>query len=157
MAAVAFIEQLDRKAIKMDDAEYEQKMELGMQALREHGSFDDLAVDTASPSASDKLRQSLPGIEEKARQMFASVRDSPIINKSIAGFKSFIADAERALRDDYDPDAAAIYPKHKPAKGGEEKNLAAMEEYQVRLAMALSLSEQEALSRICIGIDTDMP
>lgn len=129
-AAVAFIEQLDRQAVKLDDVEYAELIKSSQPLLTQYRVMKRHEEEQSNDLSS---LLDLQAIESRAKQVIREVRSSKLVSKSLGAFKQFINDA---IDTDTENDADTVE-----------------EERQVRLAMALSLAESVPLKETFVETD----
>lgn len=152
MAAMTFIERLDRDALVLDgedEAHFDQTMEDSVRKLNQRilmlNERRDPMPASASPLNRWESKRDLLASMDELKESLERVKHSPIITKGVAAMSRMVRGAEDAVNkvlqsienmaDSSDSDTNVAIAKSK-----EEVRMDS-EEYQLQLAMALSLSE----------------
>ncbi len=121
MAAIEFIEKMDRQALKIDEESYEKYMETAISDFNQHehklsespessesASFNE-KLDLAEAKAEEffsKAKEAFKVTGERANQAFYSFKESNLAKKSMEKFNNFLKDfkreAEEQTEDDFD-------------------------------------------------------
>lgn len=170
VAATSFIEKLDKKALKVQQEEFDERMEDAVarynaesiqqqeEARRLHElemarrEAEMLRADQAAKAAEQEQRRSvnrssstefkalLEDIGENSSKLVQRVRQSSIMQQSKGMFSEFVSEAKSVVKSLVDES-----DEESPAKPGRVgRTIEEEEEYQLQLALAISLSEAEA-------------
>lgn len=172
VAAASFIEKLDRKALKVEQAEFDTHMEDAVarfnaesikqqeEARRLHEmemaqkEAEMLRADQAAKAAEKNERRSmsrssstefkalLEDFGENSSKLVQRVRQSSILQQSKGLFSEFVTEAKSVVKSLVDESDEEQSSGSKPVRVG--RTIDEEEEYQLQLALALSLSEAEA-------------
>ena len=171
MAAVEFIEKMDRENLSVEVEEYDRFMEAAVAqfnarevASGKGGDFDakmEKRLEEAEAKAEElflKAKEALKMTGEKAGNAFSRFKESSLAKKSMERIQRLVKDAEGAVRSVIDDDEEEQEEEKLSEFSGDKaesvkKRFQEEEEFQTQLAMALSLSAMENSASAAIMTD----
>lgn len=173
MASLAFIQKMDKQALVVTEAEYNEQMEVSVARFNEESKarrleeerkhHEEMARREAEMIASDhakeeqfrKQRQGIQGssstelktflidLEENGKQMMDKLKRSSFAKKSKSFLDDFVSEAKTAIKELVDDDEE-LQNSNKIEKSRKQEEEEDEEQFQMQLALALSISEAEA-------------
>jgi hypothetical protein len=147
MAAMTFIERLDRVSLAIGEEEYNRLMEDAV--LRVNSDIineTEDAQEEREAKSGETVRQKMPSSPElldEVRQVVGKIKNSQVVNKSMSYISKFITEASSAVREALDSTDHGPMDEFSRQRQDQEnkRTLEEEEEFQLQLALALSLSE----------------